>query len=359
MIARWLAQVFAVLRLEIKKTFFSRRGLWVYLLAFAPVLLYMGRSVYAPRERSRLARIAEAHPISTETLRSIRVGMSIDEVVARLGEPYAKRSGHHRQEDGRAFEHGFYKYTDGKSDFRFRFADGKVVYTGRTDPATLGEDNLIFATIFQFYFLRLAVFFGCAGIFMNLFRGEMLDKSLHFYLLTPIPRELLMAGKYLAGLIATVVIFTASAALQWTAMLWQYNHQETAAYFAGPGWANLASYLGVTALACVGYGSIFLAAGLLFRSPIIPAAVILVWESANLFVPASLKHLSLIYYLQSLCPVVAPPDKEMPLALTFLISPAQPATTALAVGTIAMFTLVVLVVAGIRAARLEINYSTD
>ena len=32
-----LAQIYAVLRLELKKTFFARRGLWIYLLAFAPV----------------------------------------------------------------------------------------------------------------------------------------------------------------------------------------------------------------------------------------------------------------------------------------------------------------------------------
>ena len=36
----------------------------------------------------------------------------------------------------------------------------------------------------------------------------MIDKSLHFYLLAPIRREVLLVGKYLAGLIATVVIFT-------------------------------------------------------------------------------------------------------------------------------------------------------
>ena len=71
----------------------------------------------------------------------------------------------------------------------------------RSDPETLPSNLLIFATIFRFYFLRLAVFFGCVGIFTNLFRGEMLDKSLHFYLLTPVRREILLAGKYLAGLL--------------------------------------------------------------------------------------------------------------------------------------------------------------
>ena len=31
----WRAQILAVMRLELGKTFFARRGFWVYLLAFA------------------------------------------------------------------------------------------------------------------------------------------------------------------------------------------------------------------------------------------------------------------------------------------------------------------------------------
>ena len=79
------------------------------------------------------------------------------------------------------------------------------------------------------------MFFGCVGIFTNLFRGEMLDKSLHFYLLTPVRREILLAGKYLAGLLATVVIFTASVALQWEAMLWQFPARRRGRLFCRAG----------------------------------------------------------------------------------------------------------------------------
>ena len=359
MIRQWLTQILAVARLEMGKTFFSRRGLWVYLLAFAPVLLFAAHSIYAPRERQRLERLAAAHPISPAALSSIREGESIDDVVRRLGQPYARRMAHHRHERGRLVEHGFYKYTDGHSDVTLRVVDGRVMHISRSEPGTLPRETLVFATIFQFYFLRLAVFFGCAGIFMNLFRGEMLDKSLHFYLLTPIRREVLMMGKYLAGLIATVVIFTASVAMQLPAMFWQYRGPELSSYLAGGGWEHIAAYLGVTALACVGYGSIFLVAGLLFRSPIVPAAAILVWESISLFVPAALKQISVIYYLQSLCPVVAPPDKQMPLLLQFLISTAQPASVAEAIGSIVILSLAALFIAGLRSRRLEINYGVD
>ena len=71
----------------------------------------------------------------------------------------------------------------------------------------------IFAAMFQFFFLRGAIFFGCMGIFSNLFRGEMLEKTLHYYFLTPLRREVLVAGKYLAGLAMALVLFVGSTAL--------------------------------------------------------------------------------------------------------------------------------------------------
>jgi len=241
----------------------------------------------------------------------------------------------------------------------FRFSDGKLTEIAREDIDTLPISQLIFATSFQFYFLRLAIFFGCVGIFVNLFRGEMLDKSLHFYLLTPLRRETLLIGKYLAGLLATVVIFTSSTALQWLAMLWQFEWSTIARFLEGPGWSQFGAYLGVTALACVGYGSVFLAVGLLFRNPIIPAAVVLLWESANPFLPPALKKISMIYYLQSICPVPAMPDRNMPPMLSLLIAPTQPASLATALFSIVLLTGVVLAVSAYLVRRLEINYSTD
>src|SRR5205807_7198409 len=95
-------------------------------------------------------------------------------------------------------------------------------------------------------------------------------------------------------------------------------------YLHGEGWHHVGAYLGVTALACLGYGSVFLAAGLLIRNPIVPAAIVLIWESANMFLPAALKKISVIFYLQSLCPVVAPPDQDVPGPLKLLISAAEP-----------------------------------
>ena len=204
MMGQFLAQIVAVMRLEMKKTFLARRGLWVYFLAFAPALLFLAHSLHAPYEQRRLERVAAANPVSPRALDAISVGLSRDEVVERLGQPYRQRSWRRRGPDGQRHPFSRYDYTDGRRSVTFQFSDGELIGIEREDIDTLPISQLIFATSFQFYFLRLAIFFGCVGIFVNLFRGEMLDQSLHFYLLTPLRRETLLIGKYLEHGIAVV-----------------------------------------------------------------------------------------------------------------------------------------------------------
>ena len=162
-----------------------------------------------------------------------------------------------------------------------------------------------------------------------------------------------------SGLLATAVIFSVSTGLQLAALLSQFDHAIVKEYLAGPGWGQIFSYLAVTVLACVGYGSVFLAAGMFFRNPIIPTAIVLVWEGINVFLPAVLKKVSLIFYLQSLCPVLAPPDVKLPAAWKLLISTTDPASPVVAVGSILILTALILATAGIRSRTLEINYSAD
>jgi hypothetical protein len=356
MMGTWLSQVRTVIGLEIRKTFFSRRGLWVYMLALAPAMLWFVHSVNAIREQARWKELAqEQTKVSAAALRSINEGMSKEEIEAKLGEPYAKSSRVGRRGD----EVGFYRYTDGESDVMIIMVNGKVTNINRQEPYTISRDSLNFATVFQFFYLRFAIFFGCVGIFTNLFRAEMLEKSLHFYLLSPIRREVLLVGKYLAGLIATVTIFTTGTALQLLAVAWHFEPGVLKEYLANGGWGEAGAYLGVTALACLGYGSVFLTAGMLFRNPIIPAVVVLQWELANLFLPGFLKKISVIFYLQSLCPVLAPPDQDVPLPLRLISSAAEPVGAVAAITGLAIVTLAVLAFAANQARRLEINYSTD
>ena len=75
--------------------------------------------------------------------------------------------------------------------------------------ATPGGTAMFFAVLYQFV-IRFVVYAGCVWIFMNLFRGEVLDRSLHYYFLSPIRREVLVVGKFISGWIAAALLFGGS-----------------------------------------------------------------------------------------------------------------------------------------------------
>ncbi len=361
----WWAQIRAVIRLEIRKTFFAKRGLWIYLLALAPVALFLAHSLvemHFQRVRAEMGR-QTARPLTEGDFSAIHNGMKREEIVARLGNPpesetEIRRIARPGQVEVARFES--MRYSDGRTELIVWLKDGVVVGSGASSGASLEQDTYGFAGVFQFFFLRLAIFFGCLGIFMNLFRGEMLDKSIHFYLLAPVRREVLLAGKYLAGLLAATVIFTTSTALQIISMLFQFDSNTVAQYlYQNHGIAQIIAYLGVTVLACIGYGSVFVAAGLLFRNPIVPAAFVLIWEAANPILPSVLKKISVIYYLKSLCPVAIPVDPGMPPLIALLVSNAEPISTYVAVFGLIALSVVVLASSMKLVRRLEINYTTE
>jgi ABC-type transport system involved in multi-copper enzyme maturation permease subunit len=267
-----MRQIGGVLRLELRKTFLSKRGWWVYLLALAPVALTLLHWLL------ELGRHANRHSI--------------------------------------------------------------------------GEDSLVFAGLFHFYFLRLGIFFGCVGIFSNLFRGEMLEKTLHYYFLTPMRREFLVAGKYLAGLASALVLFVGSTALSFLLIGRHFGAAYTDYILHGPGLSQLGSYMLVAALACVGYGAVFLMSGLFFRNPMIPAAVVMVWENLNPFLPALLKKISVIFYLKGLCPVEIP----IPPPFNVIVIDADPSPFWIAVPGLLMVSLILLIYSGISARQTEISY---
>jgi hypothetical protein len=217
---------------------------------------------------------------------------------------------------------------------------------------SLGDDSSAYAALFQLFYLRGAIFFGCVGIFNNLFRGEMLEKTLHYYYLTPLRRELLVAGKYLAGLGTALVLFVASAA---AAFLFIGRHQG-AAYadflWRGPGLGQLGWYSATAALACAGYGAVFLMCGLRYRNPMIPAAVVYVWENLNPFLPPLLQKISVIYYLKGLCPVEVPVPP--PLNVMVVAADSTPAWIAI-LGLLAL-TVVLLGYSALTAREGEISY---
>src|SRR5438552_9810270 len=162
----WLRQIGAIMRLDLKKNFFGKRSLLVYLLAAMPIGL-----------------------------------LSLVEIINPLGR-------------------------------------------------TANQFLSIYSIFYNSMILRTVVFFGCAWIFMNLFRGEIVDRSLHYYFLSAVRREVLVAGKYLSGLVAASVLFvgTTVGALFFLYLPKGYSGSiET--LLDGPGLGHSLTYVGMTVLA--------------------------------------------------------------------------------------------------------------
>jgi hypothetical protein len=220
---------------------------------------------------------------------------------------------------------------------------------GGPDLGSGGGIATAFALVYQFI-LRLVLYGGCVWIFVNLFRGEVLDRSLHYYFLAPVRREVLVAGKFAAGWVAATTLFGGSALLALAMLHLPLGTSEAVGHLlAGPGLVQLVGYATVSGLACLGYGALFCLTGLVFRNPVVPAIGIWLWEAGNPFMPALLKKFSVVFYLNSLLPV---PIESGPLALL-----ADPVPAWLAVPGLLLFTLAVLVLAGLRIRKMEIAYA--
>ncbi len=250
-------------------------------------------------------------------------------------------------------------YFDGRRQARYLFVDGRVDNRSVRPLLDFEEDRAIFAGIFQFFYLRLAVFFGCLGLFMYLFSGEMSNRTLHYWFLVPARREVLLAGKYAAGLIAASVIFGGGALLALAALVWPQDPVAIQAYWNAGGLRHVFWYTTAAVLGCVGYGSVFLAVGLYIRNPIVPAAVLLAWEGAAGILPHVLQKASILYYLQSLCPVPAPIEDDVPTLIRLLIAPAAPASRPGAILGLLLLTAFALWIAAKAVRRMQISYGSE
>jgi ABC-type transport system involved in multi-copper enzyme maturation permease subunit len=267
----WLRQIAAIMRLELKKNFFGKRAVLVYLLALMPIAL--------------LLLIAILPPVAREWV-------------------------------------DFSAYPK------------------------------IFSGLYDALILRTVIFFGCAWIFMNLFRGEIVDRSLHYYFLSSVHREVLVAGKYVSGLVTAAILFVGVTVISMLLLFFPHFYSASMRFFfEGPGLSQLLTYSLISLLACIGYGAFFIVVGLFVRNPIIPALVLYGWEAINFLLPPLLKKVSVIHYLNSLMPL---PLNVGPLGVV-----AEPTPAYISVPGLLIVTAIVLIAAGSRIRKMEIRYGSD
>jgi ABC-type transport system involved in multi-copper enzyme maturation permease subunit len=225
-----------------------------------------------------------------------------------------------------------------------------------SNASELENETLNFAGIvFQLYYLRLGIFFACMGIFTWLFRGEMVERTLHYQFLVPVRREVLVIGKFLAGVVVSIALFEAAVLACFYLIYSRFGTTGRAYVFDGPGLGQLGSYLLVTALACLGYGAVFLALSLLFKNPIIPGAMLMGWEAIAPIFPSWAQHLSVTFYLKHLCPVSLPVDG--PMAIFTVV--AEPVSPPVAILGLLCLTVAVLVLSCFLIHRMEITYTAE
>jgi ABC-type transport system involved in multi-copper enzyme maturation permease subunit len=186
---------------------------------------------------------------------------------------------------------------------------------------------------------------------MNLFRGEVLDRSLHYYFLTPVRREVLVAAKYLAGWLTATIVFGGTTLVCFVIVYGYLGSADGGGALSLATLLTLLRYLSVVALACLGYGAVFLVVGLFLRSIIIPAFIIFVWESINPVLPAALKKISVIFYLNGMRP--------LPSFGGLVEINAEPVSMWIAIVGFLVFTCLTLFAAAVRIRHMEIAYGAD
>jgi hypothetical protein len=227
-----------------------------------------------------------------------------------------------------------------------------VVKPNDRDWIDFAQYPQLFSVIYNALILRTVVFFGCGWIFMNLFRGEIVDRSLHYYFLSAVRREVLVAGKYFSGLVTAVILFTTVTVLSMLLTFFPHFFSPSVRFFLdGAGLGQLLSYVVITILACIGYGAFFMVVGLFVRNPIIPALALYGWEWINFLLPPLLKKISVIHYLNSLVPV---PLSEGPIAVA-----AEPTPAWISIPGLLIVTALVLFAASRRIRKMEIRYGSD
>ncbi len=225
----------------------------------------------------------------------------------------------------------------------------------RHPTLAMGEDTNILAGIIQLYYIRLGVFFGCLGIFSRLIRGEMIERSLHFYLLSPVRREVLLLAKFAAGSISAISLFASAIVADFVLMYGGFGAAGRDYIFNGPGLGQLEAYLAIVVLACLGYGAVFLLLSMMFRNPTPAAMLVLGWEAINPVLPSLLQKLSVASYLRHLMPVKVAAQGIFVL----LTVETEPVSGWAATAGLLLLISIVLFYSCYRVRRLEIRYTTE
>jgi ABC-2 type transport system permease protein len=185
-------------------------------------------------------------------------------------------------------------------------------------PAVFGF--MIWVLYIRFIVPVLAVYYGT-----SLIADEIEDKTITYLFTRPIPRGAVLAGKFLAYLVCTVMVVLPSVVIVYFLIVPRGGGS------IGGSFPDLVKDLGLLALGLLAYGALFAWVGSFFKRPLAVGLVFIFgWEQVAIMIPGYLQRLTVLYYLQALVPHAMPSDglasllqgffRDYPSLLTSLVA---------------------------------------
>lgn len=202
-----------------------------------------------------------------------------------------------------------------------------VISTKGTPPLT--EIKAVFQGLLRVLYLQFILFF-VANIFgFAVMRQELDDRTLHYLLLQPVSRWVLVAGKLAAYLVLSTGVCVISLWLTYfilTVPTYGVRALMIDLFVQGR-FLSLLKESGVAFLALLAYGTLGMLMGSFFKSGIY-ALILLAWEAGLPYLPSTLKLWTIMHYLQSLLP-----ERQLAHRGIFELL-GEPASTTLSLGVI-------------------------
>lgn len=174
---------------------------------------------------------------------------------------------------------------------------GTVQMNSKSVPGPILFGAMMWLLYLRFIVPVLAVFYGT-----SLVADEVEDKTITYLFTRPIPRGAVMAGKYLAYLVCTIMVVLPSVMLVYFLVV-PFGGGSIAASFP-----DLVKDLVLLAIGLIAYGAVFAWVGARFNRPLLTGLIFVFgWEQIALIL-GYLKRFTVIYYVQSLVPHAMPSE---------------------------------------------------
>ena len=208
----------------------------------------------------------------------------------------------------------------------------------------------VYRVIYAGAFLHFGLIFSAIAFASAAVREETDEQTLHHLYLQPIPRPLIVIGKYLGFLLVACPVFMLSMVLTFSLLITPYGFDGLRQVLATtPRLYYFGMETAVIFLAMGCYAALFLALSHFFKNN---SYILFIygWEAATNWLPPVLKNFSIAYYMKEMLPSGSKVAED-PLAL--IADPLHPLQSFLVLGAIIIGGLLV---ASWAASRKQVLY---